>query len=59
MHEDSSPGVTDEPQADQATVSSGYANYVRGGLFVVYIFNFVDRQVLSVFIGPIKEEFGA
>ena len=30
-----------------------------GILFLVYIFNFVDRQVLSVFIGPIKEEFGA
>ncbi len=40
-------------------INSGYANYVLGVLFVVYIFNFVDRQVLSVFIGPIKEEFGA
>jgi len=39
--------------------SDGYANYVLGVLFVVYVFNFVDRQVLSVFIGPIKEEFGA
>ena len=28
-------------------------------LMVVYIFNFIDRQVLSVFIGPIKQEFGA
>ncbi len=39
--------------------SSAYANYVLGVLFIVYVFNFVDRQVLSVFIGPIKEEFGA
>lgn len=30
-----------------------------GILFIVYVFNFIDRQVLSVFIGPIKEEFGA
>ncbi|MEM9254441.1 MAG: MFS transporter [Pseudomonadota bacterium] len=40
-------------------ISPGYANYVLGVLFVVYVFNFIDRQVLSVFIGPIKEEFGA
>jgi len=40
-------------------ISPGYANYVLGVLFVVYVFNFIDRQLLSVFIGPIKEEFGA
>ncbi len=42
-----------------ADFSKGYANYVLGVLVVVYIFNFIDRQVMSVFIGPIKEEFGA
>jgi MFS family permease len=42
-----------------APISSAYANYVLGVLFIVYVFNFVDRQVLSVFIGPIKAEFGA
>jgi len=40
-------------------LSPGYANYVLGVLFVVYVFNFIDRQVMSVFIGPIKQEFGA
>ncbi len=40
-------------------VSTGYSNYVLGVLFVVYVFNFIDRQAMSVFIGPIKEEFGA
>ena len=45
-------------QVDQKT-SPVYANYVLGVLFIVYVFNFIDRQVLSVFIGPIKEEFGA
>jgi len=39
--------------------SPAYANYVLGVLFTVYVFNFIDRQVLSVFIGPIKQEFGA
>ena len=27
-------------------VSGAYANYVLGVLFVVYVFNFMDRQVL-------------
>ena len=39
-------------------ISAGYANYVLGMLLVVNIMNFVDRQVLSIFIGPIKAEFG-
>lgn len=47
------PGGENEP------FSPGYSNYVLGVLFIVYVFNFIDRQVLSVFIGPIKEEFGA
>ncbi|MBW2268689.1 MAG: MFS transporter [Deltaproteobacteria bacterium] len=38
-------------------VSPREANYVLGVLFLVYVVNFIDRQVLSVFIGPIKEEF--
>ncbi len=50
-------GIEDKKLAEQA--SPGYANYVLGVLFVVYVFNFIDRQLLSVFIGPIKAEFGA
>jgi predicted MFS family arabinose efflux permease len=38
-------------------VSTGYRNYVLAVLCIVYIFNFIDRQVLSVFIDPIKAEF--
>ncbi|MFP6600137.1 MAG: MFS transporter [Deltaproteobacteria bacterium] len=45
-------GVSVEP------ISRAYAHYVLGVLFLVYVINFIDRQVLSVFIGPIKEEFG-
>jgi predicted MFS family arabinose efflux permease len=40
-------------------ITPGYANYVLGVLFLVYVINFIDRQVMSVFLGPIKEEFGA
>ena len=39
-------------------ITPGYSNYVLGVLFLVYVVNFVDRQILSVFIGPIKQEFG-
>jgi MFS family permease len=27
-------------------------------LFVVYVFNFIDRQILSILIGPIQKELG-
>jgi len=37
-------------------VSSGYANYVLVVLFVVYVFNFMDRQVLSIVLEDIKQE---
>ena len=38
--------------------SLSYSNYVLGALFVVYIFNFVDRQILAILIQPIKEDLG-
>jgi predicted MFS family arabinose efflux permease len=37
----------------------GYARFVLGALFIVYIFNFLDRQILSVLVEPIKQELGA
>ncbi len=36
-----------------------YANYVLGILFLVYVMNFVDRQILSILVEPIKKELGA
>ena len=44
-----------EPEGE---VSGAYANYVLGVLFVVYVFNFMDRQVLSIVIEPLKLELG-
>ncbi len=38
--------------------SPGYSNYVLGALFVVYIFNFVDRQILAILMEPIKQDLG-
>jgi len=42
----------------ERAASPGYSNFVLGALFVVYIFNFVDRQILSILIQPIKEDLG-
>jgi predicted MFS family arabinose efflux permease len=39
-------------------ISSGYSRYVLGVLFVVYVFNFIDRQVLAILLDPIKQELG-
>ena len=38
--------------------SEAYKRYVLGLLFVVYVFNFVDRQIISILGEPIKREFG-
>ncbi len=36
--------------------TAGYTNYVLGVLVVVYIFNFIDRQILAILAQSIKEE---
>src|SRR5216684_8826976 len=38
------------------SVDSAYAYYVLAVLFVVYIFNFIDRQILAILLQPIKED---
>ena len=37
---------------------SAYANYVLAILFVAYVINFVDRQIISILAEPIKQELG-
>lgn len=44
------------PVASFDAVSAGYRSYVLALLTLVFIVNFVDRQVLSVLIEPIKRE---
>lgn len=44
------------PVADPAKVTDRYRAYVLGLLTIVYVINFVDRQVLAVLIEPIKHE---
>ncbi len=38
-------------------VSDEYRWYVLWMLFVVYVVNFVDRQIMTILVEPIKEEF--
>ena len=54
--------ATEQPaqQANQKpqAFSKAYTNYVLIVLFVVYIFNFIDRQILTILAQPIKDELG-
>jgi MFS family permease len=43
---------------NRAPGGSLYANYVLAILFVAYVFNFVDRQIISILLEPIKADLG-
>lgn len=53
---DESPSVGAKTQAG-FRASEGYKSYVIWLLFAVYVLNFVDRQIFSVLLQPIKQEF--
>jgi len=40
------------------TYSAGYRYFVLGVLVIAYIFNFIDRQLMTILLEPIKAEFG-
>ena len=42
-----------------APSARGYANYVLAVLLLAYIFNFIDRQIISILLQPIKVDLGA
>jgi sugar phosphate permease len=46
------------PHASGFTASNNYRNYVLFILFVVYGMSYVDRQILSNLIEPIRNEYG-
>lgn len=50
------PGAPTPPEvpAHRAEFSPGYARYVLGVLLVVYVFNFIDRQVLAILLEEIR-----
>lgn len=41
------------------TSSAAYRYYVLAVLLIAYIFNFIDRQLMTILLEPIKQEFGA
>ena len=43
---------------DGFSATERYRSYVLGLLFVVYVVNFVDRQIMTILLQPIKDEFG-
>ena len=51
---DSATGLTAGQACD--SFSPGYRQYVLGILVVVYVFNLIDRQILSMLLEPIKQE---
>jgi len=57
VNNNNGPDKTGLIPADAPVVySAGYVRYVVGILTVVYIFNFMDRQILSILMQPIKQE---
>ena len=48
--------MTDEPVERAETTATGYSWYVLGVLVVVYILNFIDRQIVSILAVEIKAD---
>ena len=42
----------------ETRVGGRYAGYVLSVLTIVYVFNFIDRQILSILAQPIKDDLG-
>ena len=45
-------------QEQHGVFSPAVRNYALGVLVVVYTFNFIDRQILSILLEPIKQDLG-
>ena len=55
----SSANKTSQSALPHQSYSSGYRAYVLALLTLGYVFNFVDRQVMTILLEPIKAEFDA
>lgn len=53
-----SEGAGERAPAPVAAISAVQAYYALGLLMVVYVINFVDRQVLSILMEPIRKDLG-
>lgn len=52
----SSPQPPEAARESAPVISDLYAYYVLAVLFVVTIFNYIDRQILAILLQPIKED---
>jgi len=50
--------MQDASQEQHGVFSPTVRNYALGVLVVVYTFNFIDRQILSILLEPIKQDLG-
>ena len=50
--------MQDASQEQHGVFSPAVRNYALGVLVVVYTFNFIDRQILSILLEPIKRDLG-
>jgi MFS family permease len=50
--------ATDAPVPGQPTDRPGYRFYVLAILILIYMLNFLDRQIIGILAAPLKEEFG-
>jgi len=51
------PPASPAPSADREPYASSlYAWYVVGVLTLVYVFSFIDRQILNLLVGPIRRD---
>ena len=48
--------MNESQRGDGDEITPGYANYVLALLFVAYVFNFVDRQILGILLESIKRD---
>jgi MFS family permease len=58
MSQVDSTGSVNSDSVNSDSVNSGYAKYVLFVLIVVYIFNFIDRQIISILAEEIKADLG-
>lgn len=58
MAEELRGGVAEPEGTARVTFTRRYAHYVLGVLLVVYIFNFIDRQILAILAQSIKTDLG-
>ena len=51
-------GTPAHPVSAPQAPSRRYSNYVLGVLVLVYVFNFIDRQILSILAEDIRNDLG-